>query len=314
MNSFDVIGIGALNLDIYFKSQSTLNGSSEIANTEDIELTRGKEYFYISPGGSACNCIVALSRMGFSVSFIGRVGDDKEGSYIIEDLKHEGVDTKNIIREGKTGRCYILIDDNGNRKNYVVPNTNDNLSFEDISIETLKSTRILHMSSFAGEKPFNVQKWIVSQLPEDVLLSFDPGEIYARKGIKSLKPILERTSYLFITKRELEILTGKELNESVKELLGLIKNAIFVKSGPEGAYAFRRNEMFFKRAPKVKCVDKTGAGDVFAACIIAGILLNLPVELSLSMATEGASESVGGYGRERYPDKHLLEKFRSKIC
>ncbi len=315
LNSFDVIGLGAINLDIFFKSRLKLNGSSEITDSgEIVSIIRGEKHFHISPGGSACNCIVALARMGFSVSFFGRIGDDEEGSYILENLREEGVDTENIRRGGKTGRCYIFIDNNGNRKNYIIPNANDDLLREDIKIEILKKSRIFHMSSFAGQGAFNVQRWIVDNLPEGTLLSFDPGEIYARKGIEILEPIFNKTSYLFITKREIEILTGKNFDKAVEELLNIIKDTIFIKSGAEGAYAFTHNRTFFKPAPVVKCIDKTGAGDVFAACIIAGILLKLPIDLTLSMATEAASISVTGYGREKYPDKYFIKKYRGNSC
>ena len=56
-------------------------------------------------------------------------------------------------------------------------------------------------------------------------------------------------------------------------------------------------------------MDKTGAGDVYAAGFIAGLLLELPLEQCGRLASEAAALSISGYGREKYPDRRFLRKF-----
>src|SRR4030042_1151943 len=98
----DVIGIGALNLDLLYevndlaalrKKGWPLHAGREHSLTpvEFRQLLQGLEHHGTlrlrSGGGSAANTIVALARMGFQTGFVGRVGADEEGAFILSEMK-----------------------------------------------------------------------------------------------------------------------------------------------------------------------------------------------------------------------------------
>ena len=312
------IGFGALNLDLIYEVPRELlvrfpglepggeifGAPSAFDPTMEFLSLHGRLRSR-SGGGSAANTMVALSRMGFDVGYTGKVGGDEEGCFLLEAL--ESVDRTGIRRGERTGVCVVLLDEFGERSNIVFPNANDTLSYDEIDPVYAQDTRILHLTSFAGDAPFHAQRKLVSKLPESVRFSFDPGELYARRGLRALMPILKRTEILFATGREVERMTGEFHAQGVRILLTCGPRVVVCKLGAEGAYLATGEEEFSVPSEPTDVVDSTGAGDVFAAGFLAGLLLNRPLRACAQFAAKAAARSVSGYGRERYPDRAFLE-------
>ncbi|MBC7189312.1 carbohydrate kinase family protein [Candidatus Aerophobetes bacterium] len=317
----DVIGIGALNVDFIFQVDFRKipfikkNTERKITLQEAVAvknlLEKGKIKPVKSGGGSAANTIYALSRMGFSCGFVGKVGEDREGEFILQELKSAGVDTTKIAREGKTGVCFIFLDKKGEKSALVLPGTNDNLLYKEVDLDYIKKAKILHSSSFIGETSFQTQKKLL--LEADIAISFDPGEPHATRGWDALYPIIKKTWIFFSTNKEIELLTGKEFKEGCRKLLKEGVKIVVCKMGKEGSFVFWNKKEKFIPSLKVKAVDTTGAGDVYAAGFLAGVLKNLPPEQCGRLATEAAALSVTGFGRENYPQKKFLEEFLGRI-
>jgi len=259
---FDVIGFGALNVDKLYRV-------NKIAR-------EGEESFILSvsesPGGSAANTIVGLGRLGAKTGFIGKVANDHEGQLLLDDFKKEKVNTEGIIvaTEGKSGTVSAFVDKRGERALYVHPSVNDKLAFEEINLEYAKQTDFLHLTSM-DEKPFRTQKKLIEEL-SSVKVSLDPGEIYARKGLARLRPILKRCFVVMPSENELKMLTGKGFRESAKTLLKEGANIVAVKLGEKGCYVTDRSENHLVKPCKTKVVDTTGAGDAFCAGFLYGLV------------------------------------------
>jgi ribokinase len=265
MKNFDVIGFGALNVDKLYKV-------NRIAGAEEEGFIRD---FKEACGGSAANTMVGLARLGCKVGFIGKVADDREGKMLVEDFLREGVDTGGIIyaREGRSGTVMGFVDDKGERALYVDPGVNDTIEFEEINKEYAFQTKLLHLTSFVGEKSFQTQKRLVESLPKGVKVSFDPGELYARKGFEALKPIIKRTFVFMPNQNELKLLTGTNDYRVGAEILqseGV--KIVAVKLGEKGCYAASGRESHVINSFKVKVVDTTGAGDAFCAGFLYGLI------------------------------------------
>ncbi|NIV44467.1 carbohydrate kinase family protein, partial [Candidatus Bathyarchaeota archaeon] len=78
------------------------------------------------------------------------------------------------------------------------------LDFKEINLEYASQTEILHFTSFVGEKPFKAQRKLVEELPK-IKMSLDPGEIYARKGLSTLKALIERSFVVFPNANEVRM-------------------------------------------------------------------------------------------------------------
>ena len=313
----DVVGLGALNLDIIYRVDfenlpQVKRGEEKKIDEEDISfikrlLEKKGRLITKSGGGSAANTIYALSRMGFSCGFAGRVGEDKEGDFLLQDLMAAGVDTTGILREGKTGICFILVDKKGERSILVVPGTNDNLLPHQVDMDYINRAKILHTTSFIGNTSFQTQKKIV--LRAKPLISFDPGQPHANKGWNELFPILQRTHILFSTEREVEIITYDSFKEGCRRMVRGGVKIVVCKMGEEGSWIITREKEIFIPSRKVKSVDTTGAGDVYAAGFLAGFLNKLSLIDCGKLGTYAAAISIAGFGREKYPGRKILQDF-----
>jgi ribokinase len=258
----DVVGFGALNVDKIYRVP-------KIAKEEEETFVFD---FQEAPGGSAANTIVGLARLGLKTGFIGKVANDHEGQLLLNDFKREGVNTDGVIiaKEGRSGVVAAYVDKKGERALYVHPSVNDTFTFEEIDLEYAKNTRFMHLTS-VDEKPFQAQKKLVQEL-SDIKVSFDPGEIYARKGLPQLRPIIKKSFVIFPSEGELKMLTGKSWKEGAKTLLKEGANIVAVKLGEKGCYVTDGKEAHLIEPYPVKVVDTTGAGDAFCAGFLYGLV------------------------------------------
>jgi len=264
MTRFDVVGFGALNIDKLFKV-------NKIASAEEESFVID---FKEACGGSAANTIVGLARLGCKVGFIGKVADDREGRVLLKDFRREGVDTSGITiaQRGRSGTVMGFVDEKGERALYVDPGVNDTIEFEEMNKEYAFKTKFLHLTSFIGEKSFQAQKKLIEMLPENVKISLDPGELYARKGAM-LDPMFKKTFVLMPHAKELELLTGKAHYKKGAEILCRKDvKIVAVKLGSKGCYVTDGKESHLIEAFEVKVADTTGAGDAFCAGFLYGLM------------------------------------------
>jgi len=261
--SLDVVCFGALNVDRLYKVNriAKADEESEILDFEE------------SPGGSAANTAVGLARLGAKTGYIGKVTTGREGEFLLNAFRKEGVSTDGIV-VSKTGRCGTVtgfVDQKGERALYLDPGVNDSMEFNEINLEYAAGAKYLHLTSFAGTKPFEAQRKLVEAL-RDVKVTLDPGMIYARKGFSKLQPLISRCFAVMPNRTELRLLTGRDYEEGAEALLREGVKIVAVKLGKSGSYITNGQESHHVQPFKVKVVDSTGAGDAFCAGFLYGLL------------------------------------------
>ena len=317
-----IVGFGALNLDLIYEVEDVRTISTSLGKLEP-----GKELFgsedelqsLLNPlnrlgmlksksgGGSAANTITALARMGLSAKFIGKVGEDVEGDFLLDNLKPAQTDL--ICRGGKSGICLVVLDRHQDRFLFGSGNANSTLEFDEIKLGELKDISWIHLSSFIGEPPFEAQKALLNWIDASTGVSLDPGETYVRKGLAKIRPLIERCHILFLTEKEIRMLTHLDLFDGAKSLMGMGPSILICKKGSRGSHIFSKEKDFAVPAIQVEVVDNTGAGDVYNAGFLAGLFLGRSLEESALFATKVAAKSAMGYGRDCYPTEEDLRNF-----
>lgn len=299
----DVIGFGALNVDKLFSVEN-------IACKDQESFVKSQKD---TPGGSAANTIIGLSRLNRKTSIIGKIAEDDEGEVIELNLAFNGVYTNNLIysSEGSTGKVLGFVDSEGNRALYVDAGVNDEIKIAEINPRNVNVSKIMHYTSFVGDS-FKTQIELLDDLKEDMILSFDPGMIYVEKGLEALKPILERTNILLINESELRILYDDLEESSIEELAKKVLDSgietVVVKKGSEGVYATTYTEKCDVPAFKSKVVDTTGAGDSFNSGFLYGQLNGFNLEQSCILGNFTASKAIEAIGMENFPTEEDLKK------
>ncbi len=295
MRALDVVGLGALNLDELYLVERLLNDDE------------GQVAFAgASPGGSAANTIYALAKLGVHTGFLGAVGDDEAGEILLESFASVGVDTSRIVikTQAKTGRTLGFVDAQGGRTLYVEPGANSLLHRSDIDFSYAGRARVVHLSSFVDAEQCALQREAVSTLPSRCLVSFAPGALLARRGLRALRPILKRTLVLFVNRRELELLVAtNDLAVGAQQLLKAGPQIVAVTLGAEGSYVTDGTQEHRLKAlrPK-KIIDTTGAGDAFAAGFLYGLLQKKRLEECARLGVQVARYALTKLGaREGLP-------------
>lgn len=309
---FDVVGFGALNLDLIYRVEDDFLEEWELRPGEEVPspaispdeliaaLGRRGQLLGRSGGGSAANVMVALARTRHRVGYIGKVGLDPEGEFLLDSM--ESVDIDSIRRENRSGLCVTLLPSStADRALLVFPGANDTLRSAEVDDHLANRSRFVHLTSFVGDAPFEAQKALVLTLDDRVRVSFDPGMLYARRGLDALLPILQRSFVLFPSREEVELLTGEPWERGCASLRELGASIVACTLSADGSFVASGEGTFTMPAPQVAVQDTTGAGDVYAAGFLAGLLAGRPIRECAELATRWAAKSVTGLGRSRYP-------------
>ena len=299
----EVIGFGALNVDKLYSVENIVSKDEESFIKSETD----------TPGGSAANTIVGLSRLGCSTSIIGKIAEDDDGDLIEYHLAINGVYANNLIysETGSTGKCLGFVDENGERCLYIDPGVNDEIKIGEINPLNIMRCKIMHYTSFVGDS-FNTQIELLEKLNDQCILSFDPGMLYVKKGFDELKPILERTNVLLINESELRLLCNNN-KDSLKELaigfLDLGIGTVVVKRGAKGVFAIDNSSECEVEAFECEVVDTTGAGDSFNSGFLYSYLKGYDLEKSCRIGNWVASKAIEGFGMEKFPTHKDLEGF-----
>ena len=185
------------------------------------------------------------------------------------------MDTSGIIetKNGRSGSVMGFVDRTGARTLYINSGVNDLIEPREIKYEYISQTKLIHLSSFVGEKSFRAQKKLLSSLPEGVEISFDPGSVYAQKGFGVIEPIIKNSHVIMPNAAELELLTGEEdFRKGADFMIGMGVKIVAVKLGSKGCYVTDGQEHLNVEPFKVKALDTTGAGDAFNAGFLYGLI------------------------------------------
>ena len=284
MTSFDVIGLGALNVDrIYSVPRVVTNGAELIQEST------------AAAGGSSANTVYGLAKLGLPCGFVGAVGDEDAG-IILDSFAEAGVDTSRIVRKpgAATATVFAFADPMGRRAMYVYPGANALFAHGDVDAAYLADCRLLVISSFDGEVPLAVQKAAVRALPKAALLALSLDALWAQAGLEALAELVARSTIVFANADELHELTGRGLPGAAEALLALGCRTVVVTFGggterppwmtvdPEGvvgapvvcwmASAEGQRALAAQPTYEGAVVDGTGAGDAFAAGFLWGYL------------------------------------------
>ena len=324
MSNIEVVGLGALNIDRVYRVERLL------ADGEAVVDEAGS-----FPGGSAANTIYGLARLGLSTGFTGMVGDDAEGRILISDFAKAGVDTSRIraTSQAKTGSVLCLSDRRGRRSLYVTPGANNLLAMDDLDMAYLNRAGLLHLSSFAGEGQLELSLAVASTLGPSTRLSFAPGALYSRKGLKALRPIIGRTHVLFTNRDEIDELTGEGavdgarscLEQGCKVVAVTLGQGARLKLGNGTASRIVTAVCYIRDAGSEYIIpageqdreseaDTTGAGDGFAAGFLYGLLSGKGLDECGRLGNAVARCSLSQAGaRQGLPDPSQLAQHYQEL-
>ena len=251
-------------------------------------------------GGSVANSIVGLSQLGNKVGFIGKINNDDLGKKYEEGLKKENVDYLYNKKEEPipTGSCLILITPDSERTMCTYLGTAGKISDNDIDEKTIKNAEIIFLEGYLWDEG-------------DPKKAFDKAIKYSNKVAMSLSDLFcverHKSHFLDLVKNKLDIvfaneqeilsLTGVNSFDEVISFSKQIRKNIIITRGEKGAVSINGNKVVECEAHKNLVIkDLTGAGDLFAAGYLHGIINKLSTKESLEKGTELSSKIIQKIG------------------
>lgn len=243
--------------------------------------------FLRRPGGAPANVAAGTARLGVETAFLGKVGQDAFGDFLIGTLEECGVVTDYILQTDEANTClaFVILDESGDRDFVFYRDPSADLFYrpEEIPEPLFTEAEIFHFGSLSlTAEPVRSATLRCAELAakEEMLVSYDPNyraplwpdEETARKWMKEG---MERARLVKLSEEELELFTGEPDPETGAGLLSAEfpeLELIFVTLGPEGCYYRSPNSAGHVPGFEVDVEDTTGAGDAFTGAVLAALV------------------------------------------
>ena len=264
----DIVALGDVNVDIIAHFPS-FPGKGEDALAYSTEM---------HCGGSAANTAMALARMGLDVVLISRVGTDSLALKALNSLREAGVLPTGLQRDPATmtGLMYVVVTPDGERT--ILGHRGANVLTEPSQVreEVIRDARLFHLSGYALlADPQRSAAFLALEMAcrHGLTVTLDPGMSVPQAALDEMRALLPVIDLLLPNLPEAQALTGADSPEDCfRALVTAGVRVVALKLGEKGCLIGGEEGPVHVPGFAVQARDTTGAGDSYAAGIIAGWL------------------------------------------
>ena len=247
----------------------------------------GRLLFARNPGGAPANVAVQALRAGVSSGFLGRVGKDMFGDFLVDTLNDCGVDTAGLSQDGQaaTTLAFVQLDENGDRdfSFYRNPGADTQLRFEDVDLSLVEQCELLCFGSLLltnDPSRTAVQKLVSHARALGKITAYDPNwrpPLWPdeAEGVRQMKSLIPQADIMKVSDEELALLTGQtELEAGAAALLKQGVSLVVVTLGARGCKVFSKDFSIRRCTFDTKVVDTTASGDSFFGAFLSKVILS----------------------------------------
>lgn len=323
----DVLGIGNAIMDIiapvpdgFLSSQNIERGSMTLideprALSLNDALESVGEVREIA-GGSAANTMVGIAEMGVRAAYIGKVGQDGVGERLIAGYREAGVafETTPTTSGTASARCMIAVTPDGQRSMSTFLGANADFSVADISKAQISRAKTIYLEGYLFDSDDQKAAYIraaeyAQAAGGQVALTLSDSFCVARHRAGFRQLAEHQTDILFANEDELLALFETDRLDTALDALTGMRPVVCVTRGSKGSVIqtdARRH--LVPAAPIEKIVDTTGAGDQYAAGVLAGRTMGLSWPDAGYLGSIAAAEVIQHYGARPETPIHELAR------
>lgn len=253
--------------------------------------------------GNAANVAIGASRLGIATGLYTLVGDDSEGREMRQVFGDEGVAGDYVATDsGRRSNLSAIINFRGERTILAYHEKRQYRWPEGVETEWVYLTS-------AGEGYEGLDDEVVKYVKQKgVKLAFQPGSRQLRAGRDKLARVLEQAEVMIVNKREAQELLEKD-SEEIGELLRGVRGwgvrLAVITDGERGSWADDGAEVTEVKAVKTTLVERTGAGDAYAAGLMAGLIKGKDIAEAMRWGSVNAASVVGYIGSREGLLRHV---------
>lgn len=238
------------------------------------------EKFEKKAGGAPANVAASICKLEGNSYFLGQVGDDFFGTFLVEMLESLNINTSMTVKNGSTTIALVGIDANGERNFDFLRGSDGEYSFDNIDTSKITSSDIIHFGSATGfldgELKNTYFKLLDHAKTNNIYVSFDPNyrdalikDDMLDQFVSDCIEFLKVTDFTKLSDEELTLITKeKDLDAGVKKLHELGVKVVTITLGSKGTYLSVNGENVIIPSIKITQVDSTGAGDSFVGAVL----------------------------------------------
>ncbi len=277
----DVVGVGLNATDTFIPVVHYPKRGSK------VEFRSAK----ILPGGQVATAMIACQQWGLRTRYVGKVGDDSAAELHRAEFARAGIEAHLLVAPGcPSQQAFILVDDSGERT--VLWKRDDRLTLrpEELQQDWIVNARALHVDGHDTAAATAAAAWARAA---NIPVIADLDDLYP--GVETL---LKSVDYL-ITSRDIpgRLMEEPDLKKSLPALHQRFGSRLTAATlGEEGVLAWDGTQFHYVPAFRVQPVDTTGAGDIFHAGFIYGLLRGWPLPRQLDFACAAAALNCTALG------------------
>ena len=279
-----ILGIGSALVDILTQipNEQILNelnlpkGSMTYVDAQtSVEI--GKKLAHLgnqmASGGSAANTMSGLAQLGVEAGFLSKIGKDEVGEFFAKQMTETHVKPLMLKSNTPSGRVQALVTADGERTFATCLGAAAEMCADDIKPELFDGWDIFYVEGYLVANPTMLRKAIETAKAQGMTIAIDLASYNVVEESRDflLELINNYVDIVFANEKEAFALTGMEPEAALDYIAERCDIAV-VKVGAKGAFVKRGNEIVTIPPMKADVVDTTGAGDMWAAGFLAGLV------------------------------------------
>ena len=325
--NFDVLGIGNALMDILvpvddaFLSEHGLEkGSMALIDNDRVKVLGGafqnaSETPREIAGGSAGNTVVGIAKMGVKAAYLAKIGQDGVGKRLAEGYRDAGLHFSSTPSTTGTpsGQCLIAVTPDGQRTMSTCLGTNTEFGLEDINEEEIKQAGTIYMEGYlfddeSAKAGFVKAAEIAQANNRLVALTLSDSFCVGRHRASFAQLVEHHVNILFANEDEMMALAEKDDLDAAIKVFARDGLTLCVTRSEKGSLIIDSGKRYdIPAAPAAKVVDTTGAGDQYAAGVLAGRAKGLSWDKAGYLGSLAAAEVISHFGAR--PEKVIELEF-----
>jgi sugar/nucleoside kinase (ribokinase family) len=253
--------------------------------------------YALQQGGIIATAMAAVSRLGENAEFIGGIGDDDSGQYVLRSFKDANIkiDRVKIFKGETTAFSLVLVHKTSGKRTIIHYRGVQAKSDLEIPTIDLSGTRFLHLDGYWIDTALQIARQAKQR---GITITLDPSSKLLRES--EAEGLFRLIDYFMPSYSFAKRLTGEtDPFEAAGKILRYGARAVIITRGEEGCFIRTQEEGYHLPAFRVSVVDTTGAGDTFHGAFVAGLSKGYELRQTAQFASAVAALKCTKLGGQR---------------
>jgi sugar/nucleoside kinase (ribokinase family) len=285
-----VVGVGSALMDIlaresddFVEASGALKGGMTYVEQSHIDamVAKASDPPRIVPGGSACNTVVGIGQLGGAARFVGKCGNDDMGQMFSDALRHQQVDPYLLMSDAPTGRVLSIITPDAQRSMLTYLGAASEIQPEEISESCFQGAAVVHIEGYLLFNRDLMMRVLQVAQKSGARISLDLASFNVVEEASDILPDLIKryVDILIANEDEIQAFAGMDDEQRALDALAEHVDIGVLKRGARGSViALDDRHITIDPVGDGRVVDTTGAGDLWAAGFLYGLVRQLPID------------------------------------